>query len=254
VQQAMEQLAGELAQSLPAAATATSRLRMFVAGRRKRQAALDALQTVRQTVAAAREGGLVESVTGILRAHGATTEPAALWEEFAERAAEYYGLLGEIVDLGLDAHAAEGFLPEEIVAAVNQQQLDDTYRRVSLRGYQAFGARFALVQRRVMLGDEMGLGKTIQAIAAMAHLRALGHTHFLVVCPASVLVNWMREISQRSLLRSFRLHGPERDANLRRWLRSGDVAVTTFDTLRNLGIPQNLDIGLLVVDEAHYVK
>src|SRR5690606_26662775 len=171
VQQAMEQLAGELAQSLPAAATATSRLRMFVAGRRKRQAALDALQTVRQTVAAAREGGLVESVTGILRAHGATTEPAALWEEFAERAAEYYGLLGEIVDLGLDAHAAEGFLPEEIVAAVNQQQLDDTYRRVSLRGYQAFGARFALVQRRVMLGDEMGLGKTIQAIAAMAHLR-----------------------------------------------------------------------------------
>src|SRR5690606_16937573 len=148
----------------------------------------------------------------------------------------------------------EGFLPEEIVAAVNQQQLDDTYRRVSLRGYQAFGARFALVQRRVILGDEMGLGKTIQAIAAMAHLRALGHTHFLVVCPASVLVNWMREIDQRSLRRSYRLHGPERAANLRRWLRSGDVAVTTFDTLRNLGIPQNLDIGLLVVDEAHYVK
>src|SRR5690606_26982775 len=134
------------------------------------------------------------------------------------------------------------------------QQLDDTYRRVSLRGYQAFGARFALVQRRVMLGDEMGLGKTIQAIAAMAHLRALGHTHFLVVCPASVLVNWMREIDQRSLLRSFRLHGPERDANLRRWLRSGDVGVTTFETLRKLGIPENQDIGLLVVDEAHYVK
>ena len=254
VQQAIEQLAGELAQSLPEAATATSRLRMFFAGRRKRQAALEALQRVRQTVAAAQEGGVVESVTNILRAHSATTEPGVLWEEFAERAAEYYGLLGEIVDLGLDAHAAEGFLPEEIVAAVNQQQLDDTYRRVSLRGYQAFGARFALVQRRVILGDEMGLGKTIQAIAAMAHLRALGHTHFLVVCPASVLVNWMREIDQRSLLRSYRLHGPERDANLRRWLRSGDVAVTTFDTLRNLGIPQNLDIGLLVVDEAHYVK
>ncbi|NED01851.1 ATP-dependent helicase, partial [Streptomyces sp. SID6648] len=81
--------------------------------------------------------------------------------------------------------AAQGFLPDDLAERVRDQHLDDTHRRVSLRGYQAFGARFALARRRVILGDEMGLGKTVQAIAALAHLAAGGRTHFLVVCPAS---------------------------------------------------------------------
>ncbi len=46
----------------------------------------------------------------------------------------------------------------------------------SLRGYQSFGARFALVQRKVIIGDEMGLGKTVEALAVLAHLRAKGAT------------------------------------------------------------------------------
>ena len=50
-----------------------------------------------------------------------------------------------------------------------------------------------------ILADEMGLGKTVQAIAAMVSLRALGATHFMVVCPASVLVNWTREAQKYEL-------------------------------------------------------
>lgn len=46
---------------------------------------------------------------------------------------------------------------------------------------------------RVLLGDEMGLGKTIQAIAAMVSLRNTGATHFVVLCPASVIINWCRK-------------------------------------------------------------
>ncbi len=67
------------------------------------------------------------------------------------------------------------------------------------------GQRFALAQKRVIIGDEMGLGKTVQAIAALAHLAARGETHFLVVCPASVLINWTREI--RALLHPARRSG-----------------------------------------------
>ena len=125
---------------------------------------------------------------------------------------------------------------------------------MSLRGYQAFGARFALAQRRVVLGDEMGLGKTIQAIAALAHLKAEGATHFLVVCPASVLINWIREIESRSTLDAYRVHGPDRDTALDEWIRHGDTAVTTFDVLNTLTVPEHIAIGMLVVDEAHYVK
>ncbi|MCA1671385.1 MAG: DEAD/DEAH box helicase, partial [Actinobacteria bacterium] len=162
--------------------------------------------------------------------------------------------LGEIVDLGEDSEAAAGFLPDEVVESVNAHPLDDRFRRVSLRGYQAFGARFTLARQRVIIGDEMGLGKTIQAIAAIAHLRATGHERFLVACPASVLINWIREIAERSELTAYRLHGPERAAEQARWERLGGVGVTTVDSLHSLTVPPDVAIGLLVVDEAHYVK
>jgi SNF2 family DNA or RNA helicase len=176
------------------------------------------------------------------------------WSDFERRSVDYYGLLGELVDLKLDVAATEGYLPAEIVAQVHEQSLDDTFSRVSLRGYQSFGARFALVQKRVIIGDEMGLGKTIQAIAAMAHLRAMGATRFLVVCPTSVLINWTREIATRSALSGYRLHGPERVANLKAWKRNGGVGVTTFEGLRALDISRDTTLSMLVVDEAHYVK
>ncbi|KAG2118620.1 SNF2 family N-terminal domain-containing protein [Suillus clintonianus] len=45
-----------------------------------------------------------------------------------------------------------------------------------------------------ILADEMGLGKTLQTIAFNAHLRGLGHYQpFLIVCPLSVLHNWIEE-------------------------------------------------------------
>ncbi|MFD6548788.1 DEAD/DEAH box helicase, partial [Streptomyces sp. NPDC058398] len=153
-----------------------------------------------------------------------------------------------------DSAAAEGFLPDEIAERVRTQQLDDAHRRVSLRGYQAFGARFALAQRKVILGDEMGLGKTVQAIAVLAHLAAQGQNHFMVVCPASVLVNWTREIEARSALRVAVLHGPDRHYALADWKERGGVAVTTFDALRGFPAPGGGEVGLLVVDEAHFVK
>ncbi|MFE9423762.1 DEAD/DEAH box helicase [Kitasatospora sp. NPDC006697] len=177
------------------------------------------------------------------------------WTEFEHRSAEFYGVLGGIVELGeMQRAAAQGFLPEELSDQVRAEELEDEHCRVSLRGYQAFGARFALRQKRVILGDEMGLGKTVQAIAVLAHLRARGSSHFLVVCPASVLVNWVREVAARSALPAHRIHGPEREAALAQWLRTGGVAVVTFDGLRRLEAGPEVPVAALVVDEAHYVK
>ena len=78
---------------------------------------------------------------------------------------------------------------------------------------------------------------TIQAIAALAHLAAEGRTHFLVVCPASVLVNWTREIAARSALRPVPLHGPERRDAFAEWREAGGVGVTTCDALRGFDVP-----------------
>jgi superfamily II DNA or RNA helicase len=246
-----KKIASDLSEALPAAAPAGSRLRRLLPLRRSRSDACAALARVEQLVESAGFQRELDSACTALRGR---PEPAAAWNDFERRSPEFYGLLGEIVDLGADHDAASGFLPAEVVDSVNTHPLDDCFRRVSLRGYQAFGARFALARQRVIIGDEMGLGKTIQAIAAIAHLRATGHERFLVACPTSVLINWTREIAARSELTAYRLHGSERAAEQARWERLGGVGVTTVDSLHSLTVPDDVAVGLLVVDEAHYVK
>jgi superfamily II DNA or RNA helicase len=267
---------------LPTARLAGSRLRMALAGRRRKDGALAAVAELRELVADsptlgfARAGGtpiardvrllIAQASTDLLRPPVSDIEA---WVDFELRSTEYYSQLAEVDGQQPDLAASEGFLPSELAERVHAQPLDDAHRRVSLRGYQSFGARFALAQRRVVLGDEMGLGKTVQAIAALAHLAAEGHSHFLVVCPASVLINWTREIRARSTLRALPVHGPDRHDAFAEWRERGGVAITTFDTLHTLPAPNGKAPkgrtparttatgsapGMLVVDEAHYVK
>jgi SNF2 family DNA or RNA helicase len=255
---------------LPVARPASSRLLLALAGRRRRDGALAAVAEVRQLVADATAKDvrllIAQASTDLLRPPVSDIEA---WVDFELRSAEYYSQLAEADGQQPDLAASEGFLPSELAERVHAQPLDDTHRRVSLRGYQSFGARFALAQRRVVLGDEMGLGKTVQAIAVLAHLAAEGHSHFLVVCPASVLINWTREIGARSTLRALPVHGPDRHDAYAEWGERGGVAITTFDTLHTLPAPVDRTPkgrrpraeapvgptpGMLIVDEAHYVK
>jgi superfamily II DNA or RNA helicase len=178
------------------------------------------------------------------------------WEDFISRPADYFSMLAELGFITEDEEKSAGELPEDIIAAVRDQELKTDYLNVSLRGYQSFGARFALVQRRVIIGDEMGLGKTIEALAVLSHLRAKGSHHALVICPAAVVTNWIREIQNKSALTPHRLHGIERSAAVASWIRNGGVAVTTYESLRwlnsqTLGLPP---LACVVIDEAHYIK
>ncbi len=59
--------------------------------------------------------------------------------------------------------------------------------------YQEEGARFLAAHKHALLADEPGLGKTLQAIAAA---EILGLKNVLVVCPASVRLNWLQEINE----------------------------------------------------------
>ncbi|MEV0410044.1 DEAD/DEAH box helicase [Streptomyces sp. NPDC050448] len=256
--EAAGQLDAGLGPLLADARPAGGRLRMWFAGRERRERASAAAREIARLSAEAAGSGvpvlLGQASVDLLRG---PADEAAAWVDFELRSAEYYGLLAEITERagsGPDPAAAQGFLPDALAERVRAQALDGTHRRVSLRGYQSFGARFALAQRRVILGDEMGLGKTIQALAALAHLAAQGQSHFLVVCPAGVLINWTREIEARSTLRAVALHGPDRHDAFADWRGQGGVAVTTFQALT--GFPELAagDLGMLVVDEAHHVK
>jgi superfamily II DNA or RNA helicase len=204
---------------------------------------------LRSAIAAVRRGA------SLLNAGGseAAGDP---WDDFMARPADYYAMLSELGLLSDDEKKSEGDLPAEILDAVRQLKLDTNHLKASLRGYQSFGARFAIVQRKVIVGDEMGLGKTVESLAVLTHLRAKGAHHFLVVCPAAVVTNWVREVTGKSDLRAHRLHGPGRDGSLTSWIRNGGVAVTTYDSLGWLEgqVPERAWPSCLIFDEAHYIK
>ncbi|PMR59251.1 helicase SNF2 [Verrucosispora sp. ts21] len=212
------------------------------------------------TAAGVREGIQIvmrrAELLGISTTSGRQSKSADPWDDFLARPADYFAMLAELGFITDDEEAAHGDLPDEIIQAVRDQALDGEHLTASLRGYQSFAARFALVQRKVIIGDEMGLGKTVEAIAVLAHLRSRGKTHFLVVCPASVVTNWIRELGGKSTLRPHRVHGPERDRAARLWQRDGGVAVTTYETLAwwESELQKCRQLACAVVDEAHYIK
>lgn len=95
-------------------------------------------------------------------------------------------------------------------------------------GYQRAGIAYASQRKRTIIADEMGLGKTIQAIGLANLTRP---QTILVVCPASLKLNWAKELN--------------------RWLvYSPDVTVTNYERLKHF----DSKVDLLIVDEAHYAK
>jgi superfamily II DNA or RNA helicase len=241
-----------VAAHVAAAEPAARRVRFLFAGRDVKDRARRALAALDGWAPAV--DGLEATVARLSAACAAPDAgPSALWDAFEERSAEFYTVLGSIVPLAHDVLAARGMLTAELAERVAARPLDLSRMRVPLRGYQEFGARFALNQGRVLLGDEMGLGKTMQALAVASDLMAAGETHVLVVCPAGVLVNWLREVERRTTMTGHRLHGPGRDAAVARWQAEGGIGVTTFEALPHVPV-DGPAVGLLVVDEAHYVK
>lgn len=231
-----------------------SRLRTFFSGTRKREAA---------EVAAARldriavDPGVAEMASLVGRVDETGTEPQlsteAVWAAYEREAAAVNALLAEFSSGSNDIDATRGFVPEPIAAAAEHVTLNRSLLTARLRGYQTFGAQYALSRRRVIIGDEMGLGKTVQALAVAAHLAAAeGVRHVLVICPASVVVNWANETAKHSLLTPYEVIGTDRDEELRRWGVTGGVAITTFTTVQRISPP--VRPGLFIVDEAHYLK
>ncbi|MDD5791329.1 MAG: DEAD/DEAH box helicase [Erysipelotrichaceae bacterium] len=176
------------------------------------------------------------------------------WADYHDNAASYYALLEEMAPGVFSKEEGRYGLPAELAKEVADTQVNLGQLKATLRPYQEYGVKYVMKQKRVLLGDEMGLGKTVQAIASMVSLAHNGANHFLVVAPASVLINWCKETEKFSNLRAIPLHGSHRDDNYQDWLNNGGVAVTTFETLSKFEIPSSLRIDMLVVDEAHYVK
>ncbi|MFJ8855712.1 SNF2-related protein [Streptomyces sp. NPDC102437] len=108
-----------------------------------------------------------------------------------------------------------------------------------------------------LLADDMGLGKTLTTIALHLHRAetagaAAGPT--LVVCPASLITNWQREIARFAPDTAVvRYHGTTRTLDTDA-LDHTTVVITTYGTLRRDPAVAATQWGLVVADEAQHIK
>ena len=80
--------------------------------------------------------------------------------------------------------------------------------------YQKEGIAYALEKKRCIMGDEPGLGKTAQAIGVLTVTKAFPA---LVICPASLKVNWQRELKKFGGLNAVILDDRNRSTWQRFW-------------------------------------
>lgn len=179
---------------------------------------------------------------------------AEAWKAFEADPISIINALEEVVPDAIGSDDLLFGLPEELAREIQDECLFPDGLLCTLRRYQEMGVKYILHQERTLLGDEMGLGKTVQAIAAMVSLKNIGESHFVVVCPTSVLENWHREIEKHSLLRACKVHGPNAMRQFADWKDTGGVAVTTYGTAGKLTAGDDFEYGFAVVDEAHYIK
>lgn len=131
-----------------------------------------------------------------------------------------------------------------------------------LRPYQKVGFQWMKTLESCgfggILADEMGLGKTVQVIAFLATLnREQTRYPSLVVCPASLVLNWSEELAKFAPeLKAAVIFGnaAERKKQISQ-AGSQDVWITSYELLRqDIKLYQELEFYAVILDEGQHIK
>ena len=108
--------------------------------------------------------------------------------------------------------------------------------------------------RRFILADDMGLGKTTATIIAALET---GSKKILIICPASLKINWQREIENYS-------DRPVYIAEGKKFSTESDFVIVNYDILKNFhdtdpkkkngSILNQSNFDLVILDEAHMIS
>ncbi len=151
---------------------------------------------------------------------------------------------------GAERHGS-GFLSADLSSQaleIDQAMLAAEAMRAGLRDYQLIGVRHLLGQTGACLGDDMGLGKSRQTVVAAR--MAAGEGRVLIVCPASLRINWEREIRMVYPDAIVGMAGEDRISALYgcHWV------IANYERLGGLVREIQLEFQVMAVDEAHYLK
>jgi SWI/SNF-related matrix-associated actin-dependent regulator of chromatin subfamily A-like protein 1 len=116
-----------------------------------------------------------------------------------------------------------------------------------LRPFQRAGVAYALQARRLFIADEQGLGKTVEALAL---LEEDGAYPAVVICPASLKLNWQREAEHWLPHRSLTVV-----VGTGKTIPKADITILNYEIVQKhrdrLSV---LRPKALILDESHYVK
>lgn len=139
----------------------------------------------------------------------------------------------------------------------------DTIRIAGLEAelfpYQARGVQWMwdTVSRTggLILADEMGLGKTLQIIALLMIDPPSSRAPALIVCPTSLIANWVREIARFAPTLGVAVHRGAHRTGVVSGLQTSQVLITTYDTMVNdIAIFSSLEWSWVICDEAQAIK
>jgi SNF2 family DNA or RNA helicase len=167
------------------------------------------------------------------------------------------------LEVELDESAQEMVDQLTHATALSQQNVPDAFIG-SLRPYQKEGMSWLLFLRSCGLGgclaDDMGLGKTIQWITYLLSVKEREHpaAPSLLVCPTSVLGNWLKELQRFSPSLKVHLHyGAKRlHRSAFRTAAAGHDLVLTSYTLAQMDKTEfaSVEWDSICIDEAQNIK
>ena len=145
-------------------------------------------------------------------------------------------------------------------------EVPDSLRSI-MRGYQKSGFLWLKTLRENgfggILADDMGLGKTLQVISLLLSEQESAKAgerechRSLIVCPASLVYNWQKEISRFApQIKTTLVTGlaAERQRIVRH-TKEGEVLITSYDLLkRDVELYRDMVFAIQVIDEAQYIK
>jgi SWI/SNF-related matrix-associated actin-dependent regulator 1 of chromatin subfamily A len=187
-----------------------------------------------------------------------TTPPDKIWcEKLLCESDKAYHIWGKIVD---SDKFSSFWLPKAAVVQPEKtldREID--YSKYSSRppmDHQKVAIEKLLANNKFILADDMGLGKTTSAVIASLESNA---RKVLIVCPASLKINWEREIKNYSDKKILIVEG-------RKWGHTFHYYIINYDIIKNYHTTDksedsddykllvNTNFDLAIVDEAHYIS
>jgi SWI/SNF-related matrix-associated actin-dependent regulator 1 of chromatin subfamily A len=183
-----------------------------------------------------------------------TTIPEKVWVEklLAEKEKAFH-IWGKVFE---SEQLHDFWLPKAAIIKDNTVKnvvLDlEKYSHRPLLSHQIEAVQKLVENKKYILADDMGLGKTTSTIVAALES---GAKKILIICPASLKINWQREIENYTDRSVYISEG-------KNFSQEHDFVIINYDIIKNFhDVKKKSDskilgtnFDLVVVDEAHYIK